>query len=49
MSCDVTAMPISHPSFFATHLMITAMHAICLASADITSSHFLMNPVMLVV
>jgi hypothetical protein len=48
MPCYMTAMPVGHPSFFLTDTVITAVHMIRLAPADITPSHFLIDPMMLI-
>jgi hypothetical protein len=44
----MTAMSVGHSSFFLADMMITTMHMISLAPADITPSHFSVDPVMLV-
>lgn len=49
MSGDMTIVTICHPSFFMTYLMVPAVHMICLASADITPSHFIIDAVVLVI
>jgi hypothetical protein len=48
MPCNVTVMPVSHSSFFPADSMITAMHVISLMPADITPSHFLIDPMILI-
>jgi hypothetical protein len=44
----MTTLAISHSSFFLMDLVIPAMHSISLAFADITLSHFVIDPVILI-
>ena len=40
---------VSHSSFFMTNLMVPAMHVVCLVSADISVSHLMIDPVILMI
>ncbi len=47
--CDMTIMTVCHPSFFLADLVITLVKRLCLASADITISHFMIDPAILII